>query len=140
MAEPVTSGVLLELDQRRRVTLGKIGRHEQYLARVESDGTIILTPAVVMKVSDLEALVGPRRANVEKKESRQTLVRTPDAGLSRIAQAILATIRAGGPDGVRAGYIVDNVPASRSQIYNELAILRRHGKVTNPNGRYTVTG
>jgi len=50
-AEPV----LVELDQRRRVSLGKIGheRHKRYLASVEPDGTIILKPAVVM--TELEA-------------------------------------------------------------------------------------
>jgi hypothetical protein len=47
--------VLLELDDRRRVSLGRIGRaeHRRYLAREEPDGTIVLSPAVVM--SELEA-------------------------------------------------------------------------------------
>lgn len=47
--------VLLEVDDRRRVTLGKLGKpeHRRYLAAEEPDGTIILSPAVVM--SELEA-------------------------------------------------------------------------------------
>ena len=47
--------VLLELDERRRAALGKIGKpeHRRYLVTEEPDGTLILTPAVVM--SELEA-------------------------------------------------------------------------------------
>jgi hypothetical protein len=47
--------VLLEVDDRRRVTLGKVGKpeHRRYLAAEEPDGTIVLSPAVVM--SELEA-------------------------------------------------------------------------------------
>ncbi|OFW65144.1 MAG: hypothetical protein A2135_03260 [Actinobacteria bacterium RBG_16_67_15] len=47
--------VLVELDQRRRVSLGKLGHadHTRYLASVEPDGTIVLRPAVVM--TELEA-------------------------------------------------------------------------------------
>jgi len=47
--------VLVEVDQRRRVSLGKIGqaRHNRYLATAETDGTIIFRPAVVM--TEIEA-------------------------------------------------------------------------------------
>lgn len=47
--------MLLEVDDRRRVSLGKMGRpeHRRYLAAEQPDGTIILTPAVVM--TELEA-------------------------------------------------------------------------------------
>ena len=40
----------LELDDRRRVSLGKIGRreHTRYLVDEEPDGTLIFRPAVVM--------------------------------------------------------------------------------------------
>jgi hypothetical protein len=43
---------LLTLDGRRRVNLGKIARPEdtRYLAHVEADGTIVLTPAVVVSL------------------------------------------------------------------------------------------
>jgi hypothetical protein len=41
---------LVELDDRRRVALGKVGRSEdqRYLVREEPDGTLIWRPAVVM--------------------------------------------------------------------------------------------
>ncbi|MBU1225798.1 MAG: hypothetical protein KJ698_01120 [Actinobacteria bacterium] len=53
--------VLVELDQRRRVSLGKIGHegHRRYLASVESDGTIVLTPAVVMTALEASFLNDP---------------------------------------------------------------------------------
>jgi hypothetical protein len=41
-------GVLIELDDRRRVSLGKLGHHSRYLARELDDGTLVLEPAVVM--------------------------------------------------------------------------------------------
>lgn len=46
---------LVELDARRRLSLGRIGRpeHTRYLVDEEPDGTLVFTPAVVM--SELEA-------------------------------------------------------------------------------------
>jgi len=44
---------LIELDDRRRASLGKVGRHRRYLAHEEPDGTLVLVPAVVM--SDVQA-------------------------------------------------------------------------------------
>lgn len=46
---------LIEVDSRRRVHLGDMGKHHRYLAHTEPDGTIILTPAVVVPVSELKA-------------------------------------------------------------------------------------
>lgn len=42
--------VLIELDDRRRTNLGKVGRkeHRRYLVHEEPDGTLILKPAVIM--------------------------------------------------------------------------------------------
>lgn len=59
---------LIELDDRRRVSLGKLGRpeHRRYLATEHPDGTIIFTPAVVM--SELEARFLANRALVERIE------------------------------------------------------------------------
>jgi hypothetical protein len=43
---------LLELDSRRRVSLGSLATHDRYLVEVEEDGTIVLTPAVVMSAAE----------------------------------------------------------------------------------------
>lgn len=47
--------VTVETDTRSRVSLKRLGvrEHRQYLAHVEADGTVVLTPAVV--VSEAEA-------------------------------------------------------------------------------------
>lgn len=63
--------VVLELDGRRRVSLGRLGRpeHRRYLATEEPDGTIVLTPAVVM--SALEAKFLANRKLVERVEANR---------------------------------------------------------------------
>jgi len=43
---------LLEVDSRRRISLGPLATHDRYLVAVEDDGTIVLTPAVVMSVAE----------------------------------------------------------------------------------------
>jgi hypothetical protein len=43
---------LLEVDARRRVSLGALAEHDRYLASLEEDGTIVLTPAVVMPAAE----------------------------------------------------------------------------------------
>lgn len=55
------SDVVVELDDRRRVSLGKIGRpeHRRYLAHEEPDGTIVFTPAVVMSEAQYQLLANP---------------------------------------------------------------------------------
>ncbi len=63
---------LLELDERRRASLGRIGRpeHRRYLVAEEPDGTIVLTPAVVM--SELEARFLANRKLVGRVEANRT--------------------------------------------------------------------
>lgn len=63
--------VLIELDDRRRASFGKLGRpeHRRYLATEQSDGTIVLTPAVVM--TELEAKFLANRALVERIEENR---------------------------------------------------------------------
>lgn len=53
------SEVLIELDDRRRVSLGRLGRHRRYLAREEPDGTLVLVPAAVMSESQARLLARP---------------------------------------------------------------------------------
>jgi hypothetical protein len=50
--------VLVELDERRRASLGRIGRaeHRRYLAHEEPDGTLVFVPAVVMPESQARLL------------------------------------------------------------------------------------
>ena len=62
--------ILIELDERRRVSFGKLGRHSRYLAREEADGTLIFEPAVVM--TELEARFMANRELVARiEESRK---------------------------------------------------------------------
>jgi hypothetical protein len=62
---------LIELDERRRVSLGRIGRpeHTRYLVEEEPDGTLVFTPAVVM--SELEAKLLVNRELVERIEANR---------------------------------------------------------------------
>jgi hypothetical protein len=45
------SRLLLQLDGRRRITLGALAEYTYYLAQVADDGVITLTPAVVVPVN-----------------------------------------------------------------------------------------
>lgn len=47
---------LLELDARRRISLGALATYDRYLVEVQDDGTIVLTPAVVIPASTSEAI------------------------------------------------------------------------------------
>jgi hypothetical protein len=53
--------VLVELDDRRRVYLAKVGNsaHRRYLVRTEPDGTMIFTPASVVPTHVLRLLSRP---------------------------------------------------------------------------------
>lgn len=51
--------VIIEPDERRRVSLGKLGHHSRYLAREEADGTLIFEPAVVMTEFEAAVLAQP---------------------------------------------------------------------------------
>jgi hypothetical protein len=43
---------LLEVDTRGRISIGSLATHDRYLVDVEDDGTIVLTPAVVMSAAE----------------------------------------------------------------------------------------
>ena len=55
MAAEVRQSVL-EVDSRRRISLGSLAEHDRYLVDVEQDGTIVLTPAVVMSAAQARLL------------------------------------------------------------------------------------
>ncbi len=71
--------ILIDLDDRRRAYLTKVGRpeHRRYAARTEPDGTVILTPAVLMTVHDAALLQRPDilKAIQTAKDHPETLVR-----------------------------------------------------------------
>ena len=50
---------VLEVDSRRRISLGALATHDRYLVEVEDDGTIVLTPAVVMSVTEANLMSAP---------------------------------------------------------------------------------
>ena len=50
---------LLDLDDRRRTTLSKVGHHRRYLAEELADGTVVLHPAVVMTEVQARLLGAP---------------------------------------------------------------------------------
>jgi len=49
------SAIMVELDEQRQLSLGKVGRHSRYLVREERDGTLIFEPAIVL--TEFEARV-----------------------------------------------------------------------------------
>jgi len=69
---------LIELDERRRLSLGKIGRHSRYLVREEPDGTLVFEPAVVLTKAEqrylenatLVAQTEDNRAHPERRRPR----------------------------------------------------------------------
>ena len=62
--------ILIELDERRRASFGRIGRpeHTRYLAHAEADGTIIMRP-----VDLVPAVVGVKPATLEPAEAVEHL-------------------------------------------------------------------
>lgn len=48
--------ILLEVDNRRRLNLSKIGHHNRYTVTEHADGTITLTPAIVLSPAELHYL------------------------------------------------------------------------------------
>jgi hypothetical protein len=72
--------VLIELDERRRVSLGRLGRpeHRRYLAHEEPDGTLVLVPAVVMPESQARLL-----ANSDLLEQIERTVADPSSRVRR---------------------------------------------------------
>jgi hypothetical protein len=142
-------GVLVELDERGRASLARLGRHTRYLATVAPDGTIILTPAVVTTLAYLESLhPGIELELTVGTEVARKIDDTYDddqaTWLSRttvphnISTQILALVRAAGTDGIAAKDIVKGVEGARASVYNALAILRNTGQVYNSNRRYVL--
>lgn len=52
----MTEVILLEVDSRRRLNLNKVGRHDRYTAVEHEDGSITLTPAIILSPADVQYL------------------------------------------------------------------------------------
>lgn len=69
---------MIEVDSRRRISLGKLGHHDKYLATEQVDGTIVLEPAVILSAAELAYLRNPslqrqiedNRAHPERRRGR----------------------------------------------------------------------
>lgn len=55
----MTDPVLLQRDSRGRVPLGSLGTADRYLARADSQGRIVLEPAVVLTSTEERLLSDP---------------------------------------------------------------------------------
>ncbi|MFT4010373.1 MAG: hypothetical protein QM655_10070 [Nocardioidaceae bacterium] len=81
---------IIELDARRRTSLGRVGRreHTRYIVEEQDDGTLILTPALVI----------PATLSPERIESIKAGVAEAMAGRTRPAEDVLAELGLTGPD------------------------------------------
>jgi hypothetical protein len=61
MVDPTAVVEVVEVDSRRRISLGKFGRPEdtRYIVQEEEDGSITLTPAVVISAQEAKLLRHP---------------------------------------------------------------------------------
>jgi hypothetical protein len=69
---------VLEVDSRRRISLGSMAKHDRYLVDVQEDGTIVLTPAVVMSAAQARLL-----AAAETSRRIDEFLDHPEAGSRR---------------------------------------------------------
>lgn len=96
--------VVIDVDDRRRISLGKLGRHTQYLATEMPDGTIVLEPAVLLseadyaflRNTDLRAQIEDNRAHPERRRPRPTRVHRDDSGANPPQRTRRASRRADG--------------------------------------------
>jgi hypothetical protein len=69
---------VLEVDSRRRISLGSLAEHDRYLVEVQEDGTIVLTPAVVMSAAQARLLMA-----VDTSERIEEFLDHPETGSRR---------------------------------------------------------
>ncbi len=70
--------VVIEVDSRRRISLGKLGHHDTYLATEQPDGTIVLEPAIILTATEhaylrntqLQPQIEDNRAHPERRRPR----------------------------------------------------------------------
>lgn len=56
---PLRVATLVEFDDRRRASFGKLGHHDRYMAEELADGTIVLHPAVIVSEMQLRLMASP---------------------------------------------------------------------------------
>ena len=81
---------LVEVDARRRISLGKLGKPDQtrYLVTEHSDGSLLLTPAVVMTAHEAALLRNPELvAQIEQDLADPSSAMPSSARRSRPSQA-----------------------------------------------------
>lgn len=71
----MTTHTLVQVDARKRVSLGALAHHDQYLAREEADGTIIFEPAVVLTAAERAFLSDPALVAALEKANASTAER-----------------------------------------------------------------
>ena len=76
------SDTLVELDNRRRVTL-KIGHHDRYLVHEEPDGTLIFRPAVILTEDELAIQANPELLDRMERSMANPATRTRGRRLKR---------------------------------------------------------
>ena len=87
---------VLEVDSRRRISLGTLAEHDRYLVEVEEDGTIVLTPAVVMSAAQARLLAAAetsRRIDEFLDQPRDRLPACPPRTILTVITAIGAVGR-----------------------------------------------
>lgn len=93
----MTETVEVDVDSRNRISLGKLASAKRYLATVDEDGSIHLTPAATISLRELEVLKNP-----ELVERIQEGIRQAGAGntvnMTERIQKLAAEADAGGID------------------------------------------
>jgi hypothetical protein len=75
---PERQRALLEVDSRRRISLGALAQHDRYFVDVEDDGVIVLTPVIVMSVAEFRL-----HAAVETARKIDDFLDHPETGTRR---------------------------------------------------------
>ena len=79
----MTEPVLVTIQERGRVNLGRLADHDRYLVHREPDGTLVWEPATVMSVTEARLLADPDVKRVlEANDADPTRLRTRDRSKS----------------------------------------------------------
>ncbi len=149
----LATNVLVEVDGRGRVYLGRLASHHRYLANQKADGTLTFTPVVVMtpeKASRIVAAANAAKADPEpgaepgeSGDQSNGVGPEPDPGRrvpwDTACDQVLAAVRAAGPDGIRSRALLPKVGAARSRVFLILRELVGSGELAR-NGEAYILG